>query len=88
MCKYIEDGTTVISDSWNAYRDFDSLGYTHLTVNHTLHFKDPNTGAHTTIESMWNKVKLFLGPYNRGKDHLQGNGGFTFPALSADITGV
>jgi transposase-like protein len=66
LCKWVESETTVISDCWSAYRDIDSLGYEHRTVNHTLHFVDPDTGAHTnTIESLWRTVKLFLGQDNR-----------------------
>jgi len=59
---WIEPGTTVISDCWGAYRDLGSQGYTHQTVNHSIHFVDPHTGAHTnTIESTWHHVKVFLG---------------------------
>jgi transposase-like protein len=65
--KWIEPGTTVISDCWGAYNSLGSQGYTHLTVNHSLHFVNPDTGAHTnTIESTWRTVKAFLGQYNRG----------------------
>lgn len=58
--QYIRPGTTVISDSWAAYRRIGQLpeGYTHLTINHSVHFVDPETGAHTnTIESTWQKLK-------------------------------
>jgi transposase-like protein len=58
--------STVISDCWGAYNKLDSLGYTHRTVNHSLHFVHPDTWDHTnTIQSTWHRVKLFLGPYNR-----------------------
>ena len=67
---WIEPGTTVISDSWASYRNLDQQGYTHRTVNHSIHFVDPTTGAHTnTIESTWRSVKVFLGQYNRGEDY-------------------
>jgi len=66
---WIEPGTTVISDSWAAYRNLGQQGYTHRTVNHSIHFVDPTIGAHTnTIESTWRSVKVFLGQYNRGED--------------------
>jgi len=66
----IEPGTTVISDSWAAYRDLGSQGYRHRTVNHSIQFVDPHTGDHTnTIESTWRRVKVFLGQYNRGEDY-------------------
>ena len=67
---WIEPGTTVISDNWAAYRNLESEGFTHRTVNHSIHFVDPDTGAHTnTIESTWRAVKVFLGQYNRREDY-------------------
>ena len=67
---WIEPGTTVISDSWAAYRDFGSHGYTHHTVKHSIQFVNSDNGDHTnTIESTWRSVKTFLGQYNRGEDY-------------------
>ena len=67
---WIEPGTTVISDSWAAYRDLGSHGYTHRTVNHSIQFQNPQTGAHTnTIAITWRSVKVFPGQYNRGEDY-------------------
>jgi len=66
----IESGTTVVSDSWTAYRDLGTQGYTHRTVNHSIQFVDPHTGAHTnTIQGTWRSLKAFLGPYNRREDY-------------------
>jgi transposase-like protein len=42
---WIEPGTTVISDSWAANRNLESQGFTHRTVNHSIHFVDPDSGA-------------------------------------------
>jgi transposase-like protein len=54
----IKPGTTVISDCWGAYRDLDTQGYTHRTVNHSIEFVDQRTNAHTnTIKSRWHHVK-------------------------------
>jgi hypothetical protein len=78
---WIEPGTTVISDWWGGYRNLKSQGYTHQTVNHSIHFVHPKTGEHTnTIESTWNKVKVFLGQYTRGDDYHLHLGHYLFMA--------
>ena len=47
-------GTRVMSDKWKAYDCLQDEGYQHLTVNHSLNFVDPDTGAHTQgIENTW-----------------------------------
>lgn len=54
-------GTTVHSDEWAAYHALGAYGYHHLTVNHSLHFVDPGTGADTQrIESLWSAAKSKL----------------------------
>jgi len=71
---WIEPGTTVISDCSGAYRDHDTEGYTHRTVNHTTGFVDERTGAHTnTIERTWHHVKAFLSPYKWKGDYIHHN---------------
>jgi hypothetical protein len=67
---WIEPGTAVISDCWGAYHELPNQGYTHHTVNHSINFVDPITGAHTnTTEWTWRHVKVFLGQYNRAEDY-------------------
>ena len=47
-----------MSDMWKAYDCLKDEGYSHLTVNHSLNFVDPDTGAHTQrIENTWWGVK-------------------------------
>lgn len=56
---HIRPGTTVVSDLWRAYGGISNIpGFTHLTVNHSVNFVDPTTGAHTQcIERLWRSAK-------------------------------
>lgn len=59
--KYILSETKVIPDCWKSYDTFESEGYIHGTVNHSIEFVDAETGDHTqTIESTWRAVKRSL----------------------------
>ena len=50
-------------------------------VNHTIHFVDVRSGAHTnTIESTWRHVKAFLNPNNRMGDNIYHLAHNMFPA--------
>lgn len=70
---YIRPGTTIISDCWKAYTCLSKEGYEHLTVNHSVCFKDPETGAHTNrIESFWGAVKRSIPSTGRTKNHFDG----------------
>ena len=60
--QYIAPGTTIVSDEWRAYSSIGELqgyDYTHLTVNHSKNFLNPqNPIAHTqSIESCWARLK-------------------------------
>lgn len=64
----VKPGTTIISDFWKAYDCLDKEGFEHLKVNHSLHFVDPDSGAHTnTIESTWRALKKSLPKYGTVK---------------------
>ena len=59
--KYVEPGTTIMSDGWGGYIGLGNAGYVHQSVNHSKNFVDPQTGAHTQqIESMWRALKARL----------------------------
>jgi hypothetical protein len=56
--QFILPGATIISDCWKSYINLAGHGHIHLTVNHYMNSKDPETGAHTnTIEGLWNQLR-------------------------------
>ncbi|GFY02371.1 putative isxo2-like transposase domain protein [Trichonephila clavipes] len=59
--EWLVPGSVIISDCWKAYNCLSHEGYQHLRVNHSLTFKDPETGAHTnSIEGTWSAIKRSL----------------------------
>ncbi|GFT12324.1 DDE_Tnp_IS1595 domain-containing protein, partial [Trichonephila clavipes] len=69
ILEWIEPGTIIISDCWKGHDVLTAEGFNHLTVNHSLNFADPDTGADTnTIESTWRHVKSRYPQYNRQND--------------------
>ena len=57
--QYVLPGTTIMSDEWRAYQQVTSLGMSHQTVNHSLHFVDP-TSTTQQIESTWAQTKRMM----------------------------
>lgn len=58
-------GTVIITDEFASYRGLERFlpesRYRHLTVNHSMFFIDPTTGANTqSIECFWSIVKRVL----------------------------
>eukprot|EP00731_Ephydatia_muelleri_P029566 Em0021g89a len=60
--QHVRPVSTVLSDEWSSYSQLTAItGYTHLAVNHSLHFVDPTTGAHTqSVEAMWSCCKQMM----------------------------
>jgi len=72
--RHIRPGTTIMSDCWAAYRKLGTEEmFTHMTVNHSINFVDPDTGAHTqNIERSWREVRANIPKYGRRKVHFAG----------------
>lgn len=66
LIKYVDPCSTIYSDCFKSYNNLKNLFNNHMTVNHTLFYVDPDTGAHTnTIEGNWNGVKQITKNRNR-----------------------
>ena len=70
---FILPGTTIISDCWKSYDCLKDEGFVHMQVNHSLTFRDPDTGAHTNnIEGSWRHAKEVVGSHNRQSEFIAG----------------
>lgn len=59
--KHVHPDTNIITDCWRGYAGLTQEGFRHKTVNHTLNFVDPDTGANTNkIESQWRPIRQRL----------------------------
>ena len=69
---HVAEGSVIYTDCWAAYNILDEMEVEHGTVNHSLHYKDPETGVHTnTIEGLWNGIKMQIPPRRYGRNDLQ-----------------
>lgn len=69
--KHVEKGSVLHTDCWRGYAPLAERGYRHLTVNHTEHFVDPDSGACTnTIESTWWAIKRSLPSSHTRKENF------------------
>ena len=64
IAQHVQPGKFFYSDEWAACHQLaTTTGTVHLTVNHSLHFVDPLTDAHThagSIEGMWSACKRMM----------------------------
>ena len=59
--KYVQPGSTIVTDEWSGYNRLSELGYDHQTVNHTENYVNPITGYHTQgVERAWVDAKAWL----------------------------
>ena len=63
--QHVIEGSIIVTDGWKVCNGLSGL-CEHYIVNHSLMFKDSETGASTnTIEEIWNAVKHNILPRNQ-----------------------
>jgi transposase-like protein len=69
---HVREGSIILTDLWKGYKQLNAeLGFDHYCVNHSAHFRDPETGVHTnTIEGTWNGIKMSIAPRGRVVDGM------------------
>jgi transposase-like protein len=72
LTKYVKEELIIYTDMWRKYNWInDSDRYQHHTVNHSIHFRDPQTGVDiNTIEGTWNGLKMNCPARSRVENHL------------------
>jgi transposase-like protein len=64
--------SVILTDCWKGYSRLNQLDYTHKTVNHSRHFKDPITLTHTNgIEGRWSGIKRKIPIRNRNVNSVE-----------------
>jgi hypothetical protein len=72
ISSHVAPGSKVITDMWKGYLNVERLSMTHLTVNHSVNFKDPVTGACTnTAEGLNSGLKRAIPVRNRVREGLE-----------------
>jgi transposase-like protein len=75
ISRYVNEGSIIQTDMWRGYNGVGEIGdYQHRTVNHSIHFRDPETGVHTnSIEGTWNGLKMKVPIRNRTQEKVEGH---------------
>ena len=73
ITNHVLPGSIIHTDCWRGYSFLETTNdYTHMTVNHSQHFKDPETGVHTnTIEGTWAAIKAKIAKRYRCESGIQ-----------------
>jgi transposase-like protein len=75
ISSHVASGSILWTDCWKGYDSIkENLGLEHFTVNHSMHYKDPDTQVCTNrVEGLNNGLKLKIPVRNRVKRGIEGH---------------
>ena len=74
ISQYVRPGSIIHTDMWRGYNGISSLGYHHLTVNHSLEFVNHDTGSCTNAaEGLNSGLKRRIPIRNRSRNFIEGH---------------
>jgi len=65
ILKYVEAGSTIVTDDWCAYKGLDRLGFDHISVNHSQGYFNQNGYSTCEIDSYWASVRRAMRGYHQ-----------------------
>lgn len=65
ILKYVEKGSTIVTDDWAAYRGLEQLGFKHVSVNHSRGFFNERGFSTCEIDSYWAVVRRAMRGYRQ-----------------------
>jgi transposase-like protein len=63
--KYVEPGSTIVTDDWQAYKGLVKLGFKHITVNHSKGYFNDRGKSTCQIDSYWATLRRAMRGYHQ-----------------------
>lgn len=65
ILKFVETGSTIVTDDWCAYKGLERLGFKHISVNHSRGFLNEHGFSTCEIDSYWATLRRAMRGYRQ-----------------------